>query len=262
MDTRRYTPSQIFCGLREEWFNATGSDQPIELDTQVYAHMRADGAWEELDLAVVFWRLEQFFGFECTRDEWFDLFRFDIAERDFQEWEKEFAPHLTFGVLAKFIADRAPVLTSFDPMPVFGRDCAAAGAFIGVERVANNVKHISQAIAPSTRIFDVLRGRDLERFWTKLRWMTENSIEALPAWWREAVTLTAVFGVLAVIASFLVTLATSNPLFVIAAVIEAAVTFLVACLFKQFANPLPPQIVTFRDLSISIAESRDSTRNL
>jgi hypothetical protein len=147
-------------------------------------------------------------------------------------------------------------------MPVFGRDCAAAGAFIGVERVANNVKHISQAIAPSTRIFDVLRGRDLERFWTKLRWMTENSIEALPAWWREAVTLTAVFGVLAVIASFLVTLATSNPLFVIAAVIEAAVTFLVACLFKQFANPLPPQIVTFRDLSISIAESRDSTRNL
>jgi hypothetical protein len=262
MDTRRYTPSQIFCGLREEWFNATGSDQPIELDTQVYAHMRADGAWEELDLAVVFWRLEQFFGFECTRDEWFDLFRFDIAERDFQEWEKEFAPHLTFGVLAKFIADRAPVLTSFDPMPVFGRDCAAAGAFIGVERVANNVKHISQAIAPSTRIFDVLRGRDLETFWTKLRWMTENSIESLPAWWRDAPLFAGFFGVLAVIAGWFVAWGTSNAFWVIATAVGALIAFLATCLFKQHASPLPPQIVTFRDLSLSIAESRDSIRNL
>jgi hypothetical protein len=155
--------------------------------------MKADGTWDEIDFADIFRGLERFFGFECAHKEWLDFFGFDVVKRSIAEWDQKVAPNLTFGALARFIADRAPRIASFDPISVFGRDCESAGVFSGIHRLAG------QRFAPSARIIDVMRGHGLDRFWTQLRWMTENSIPPLPSFWRGVTGITGSLSVLAVI---------------------------------------------------------------
>ncbi len=149
MDAKRYTQPQVLCGLREAWEFATGIDEWFDAETQIYAFMKADGSWDDLDLADIWFRLERFFGFTCSCEEWKDWFEFDVAKQNFEEWKQNIAPKLTFGALAQFIAKRAPVTASFDPVPVFGRNCAAAGVFTGIQEVADKVMGHCQRFAPS-----------------------------------------------------------------------------------------------------------------
>ena len=172
----------------------------------------------------------------------------DIATCSIDEWNRTVAPKLTFGALARFIADRAPMIASFDPITVFGRDCASAGVFTGIQRLAG------RQFAPSARIIDVLRGHDLDSFWTQLRWITEHSIPPLPSFWRGVTGMTGCLGILAVIVAW----ATSNPIFIVPTIVGALVFYMIASAYKQFTNPLPSDIVTFRDLSTLIARTRST----
>jgi len=136
MKTQHYTESQVLYGLREAWERVTGIDDPFDADTQIDTFMKADDTWDEIDFADIFRGLEEFFGFACSDDEWTGFFGFDIAKRSIDEWNQTVAPKLTFGALARFVADRAPIIASFDPITVFGRHCASAGVFTGVQRLA------------------------------------------------------------------------------------------------------------------------------
>lgn len=258
MDAKRYTQSQVLCGLREAWAVATGTDDPFDAETQIYPFMLADGSWDDLDLADIFFRLEQFFEFTCGLEEWKDFFSFDIANRSREEWEQIVAPKLTFGSLAEFIAQRAPMIASFVPIPVFGRNCATAGVFVGIQRVADNVKGNCRQFAPSARIIDVMRGNDLDNFWTQLRWMIEDAAPKLPACWRDVTSLAGCLAVLGIIGGLIAAWATSDPVWIGPTLVGAVAVYLVASFYKLLKNPLPPHIVSFRDLSILIAESRKS----
>jgi len=225
---------------------------PFDADTRIDTFMKADLTWYEIDFAQMFRGLERYFGFTCSDKEWLDFFGFEVAERSVAEWDETTAPNLTFGALARFIANRAPVIASFDPISMIGRDCATAGVFTGIQQLAG------RRIAPSVRIFDVIRGRDLDRFWTQLRWMTENVIPPLPFSWRRICWLTGCFCVVAMIAGAIAIWATSVSIWFAPTTMVAAACYVIASAYKRNANPLPPDIVTFRDLSVLIAEKRNN----
>src|SRR5262245_14948583 len=97
VDAKRYTQTPVLCGLRAAWEEATGgTDEPFDAETQIYAYGMADGTWDDIDLADIWFRLERFFGFTCRREEWLEFFGLDLAKQSWDEWEKTFAPNLTF----------------------------------------------------------------------------------------------------------------------------------------------------------------------
>ncbi|QDT70864.1 hypothetical protein [Lacipirellula limnantheis] len=256
MDAQRYTQSQVLYGLQESWEYSTGGSEPFDADTQIYAYMLADGMWGELDLIDIFHRIEKFFNFTCSIDEWKNFFGYDVAERSFEDWQREFAPQLTFGSLAAFIASRAPVAASFAPIPVFGRYCDAAGVFTGIQQVAKNLRKDCPRFAPSTRIIDVMRGNNLDQFWMHVRWMTEHALPALPQFWRDVTFRAGSFGLLVAVCGAFAAWMFSDLVWLIPTISISVAMYSIAVFYKEVANPLPPHIVTFRDLSQLIANSR------
>lgn len=256
MNSQRYSQAQVMCGLREVWqSNISPWASPIEADTQIYRYMKADGTWDELDLFDVFHRIERFFGFSCSQEEWIVFLGIKDA-KSVAEWEQQYLPNLTFGVMAKFIADRAPVVASFEPITMLGRPCASAGIFTGIEKVAAKVRSDRPRFAPSTRILDVMRGGDLHRFWTQLRWMTEDSAPPLPSFWRNVTTYAVLLGLLMLPLGVFASKVSSSLLVFYLTPVFALIPYLMARFYKQRTNPLPSQLVSFRDLSMLIAESR------
>lgn len=256
MAQQRYSESQVLCGLREAWPTITGAEDPFGADTPIDTYMKSDGTWEEIDFDRVFRGIERFFGFRSPDDDWTAFFGFDVAERSMDEWDRTVAPRLTFGALARFVAERAPVVATFGSTTVFGRPCAPAGAFLGIRQVANNATGRHLRFPPSARIIDVMRGHELDRFWTYLRWMTECSIPELPRFWREVTGVTGCLGALAVIVAWTCTSLTSNPVGVLSTLGVGLGCYVLAGAYKRLANPLPSQLVTFRDLSMSIVKAR------
>lgn len=253
---QRYSESQTLCGLREAWPAFTGVDDPFDVDTQIDTYMKADDTWDEIDFADIFRGIESFFDFECLDSEWTTFFGFDVAKRSMEEWDRSVAPNLTFGALAEFVAGRAPVVASFESISVFGRRCAPAGAFTGIRRVADHSTGNHLQFPPSARIIDVMQGHQLDNFWTQLRWMTEYTVPELPEFWRGVTATAGCLGILAIVIAFAVTWATSNPVCIIPTLLLATLWYAFASAYKRLANPLPPPIVTFRDLSLLIANAR------
>lgn len=56
-----------------------------------------------------------------------------------------------------------------------------------------------------------MRGHELGRFWTHLRWMTQCATPELPAFWREVTAVTGFWGMIPIVAALIATSATSNP---------------------------------------------------
>lgn len=256
MDTKRYTESQVLLGLREVWQDCTGNDALFDGDTRIDTYMKSDGSWDELDLLDIVYRIESFFGFSCSHKEWTDFFGFNLAERSPVEWERSVAPNLTFGALARFIADRAPAMAAFEPMIILDQPCLPAGVFIAFQCVADKTLRKQIRFAPSDRIIDFIHGHDLDHFWSQLRWMTEHAIPELPRFWREVTSTVGCLGALAVIASLFESWATTNPVWFLSSILIAAMSCSLAQIYKRIANPLPSNIVTFRDLAMLVARHR------
>lgn len=251
----RYTDAQVLCGLRETWFDITGAyDTPFEADTRIDLYLKADGTWAEIDLADVWIALEEFFGFKCNIDEWTQLFRLDVT--DAQKWESECAPQITFGALARFIAERAEAI-SLAPTTILGRRCAPAGAFLGIRRVAQRLRPYGNDFAPSALIIENFRGRSLNRLWTQLCWMSNGRLTQLPAKWREATFNTYLWCFLITVLAVGVTWAIGDYRIAGFAVGGSIISILIAEAYHYFHNPLPNDVATFRDLANRIASFKD-----
>ena len=257
MPRDRYTEAQVLCGLREAWQRITGADEPFNTETQIDTYMKETGTWDEIDFADVFRGLEQFFQFGCSDVEWKTFFGFAVAKRSLEEWDRTVARKLTFRALADFIADRAPVTASFDPISVLGIPCAPAGVFDGCQKLI-----AAPRIAPSTRIIDALRGNALDDFWMRLRWQTENLIPPLPDSWRGITGTVGSVGMVGILNGLTMTWLTSDLTFIILGSVFAAILLIAGLIYKQRTNPLPPNIVTFRDLSYHIVKSREQIATL
>ena len=188
-------------------------------------------------------------------EEWKQLFGLDYFISNCDEWEERVGQHLTFRVLAQFIAERAPAI-SFQPVTVIDRTCAPAGVFYGIQEVADNVtvsRRRPCQFAPSTKIIDTLRGNTLEKFWSQLRWMTEEGMPELPGWFASIEAWGCLAGFLGVLAGVLFSLVAENGFYLTIIPVSILLAWFVTTLYKNRVNPLPPELVTFRDLAMLIA---------
>ena len=257
MSRQRYSESQILFGLREAWQEFTGVNNPFDADTLIYTFMKSDGSWDELDFADIFRGIERFFGFKCSDKEWTDFFGFNAPECGLEEWKQTVAPNLTFGSLARFIAERAG--NRFVRSDICVWSTVRPGRRLRRDRSCcqqDNGKAF--AISTEPQIIDVMRGHDLDRFWTQLRWMTEHAAPELPSFWRNVTAATGCFAVLAVIASLIGSWVTSNPAWAVQTLLVAVVSYLFASAYKRFTDPLPSQcsdVSRFVDVDCSTSRS-------
>ncbi len=255
MQTAKYTEQQILCGLQECWhdFFGTDDDEIFDADMRIDQYLKEHDLWDDFDLYYLVKEIEEFFHFMCSEEEWKDLFGINPPKNTVEEWEELVGQHLTFRVLAQFIAERALAI-SFRPVIVIDRECAPAGAFFGIQEVVKNVAPDSKRFAPSTKIIDVIRGKSLEKFWTQLKWFTRHEVPELSATWKNAEELGCLVGLLGVPAGILIYLLTENSLsFVLIPFVCALIWWAFSSLYKNYVNPLPSGISTFRDLAMLIA---------
>ncbi len=168
--------SQVMCGLRNVMAEQIGTHAPFDYDASIVDYLKEESDFDELDLMVVTSAIEEVFGIHVEDEAWRRFLGLDI--KDPEEWTREVAPTLTFGRLAEFILDRlGPV--DFSPMRIFGRACATAGAFRGIESIANQVDPFVERFAPSTSVIERFTNRNLSLLWQRLRWRCENRIPSL-----------------------------------------------------------------------------------
>ncbi|MFH1300333.1 MAG: hypothetical protein ABIK07_04665 [Planctomycetota bacterium] len=255
MSETQYTEKQILCGMYECWCDAMGTDSPFDAETRVDLHMKGDDLWDEIDLADIFFRFEKQFDFECTLDEWGEGLGLGLGGPflSVEEWERDVAPHFTFGAIARFIQKRAINTVTFKPVTVIDRECATAGAFYGIEQLFDQLPYVDR-FGPSTRIIDVLRGRNLNRFWSELWWRTEFGIPRLSNSWQSIEGWGCFIGGLAIFAAIPVSVLTENYLYLIVMAVFAFAAWYIALLWQYWSNPLPSELQTFRDLAVLVAD--------
>lgn len=255
MQDTRYTEKQILCGMYECWCDAMGTDSTFDAETRVDLHMKADDLWDEIDLADIFFRFEKQFDFEATLEEWDQELGLGFGGPflSVEEWERDVAPKFTFGAIARFIQKRAVNTVWFEPVMVIDRECAAAGAFRGIEQLFEKLPYVDR-FGPSTKIIDVLRGRNLNRFWSELWWRTGYGIPRLSDSWRGIEGWGCLIGGLAFVTAIPISILTENYVYLILGTLLSFTAWYIALLWQYLTNPLPPELQTFRDLAVMIAD--------
>lgn len=254
MGIAKYSEKQILCGLQECWKSVMGNCESFDSDTKIdlYLKENGNGIWDMFYLRDLVYEMERFFHFTCSIREWDHLFGFDRSISSHEEWENLVGQHLTFGVLAQFIAERAPAV-SFQPVTVMGSECRPAGVFFGLQSLTKKYNKRAFRFAPSTKIINVLRGLSLEQFWDELQWMTEHGVPVLPGSWRNIERWGYLFSSLIVFSMIPLALWGLHPVALVAMSVCALMGWLASSLYKNWVNPLPSGIRTFRDLAVLIA---------
>jgi acyl carrier protein len=218
----------------------------------------------ERDLAdSLFWLdlmidIEDQLGIRLSQEEWFSFYQLPHREtvvdarKAVDDWERDVVPTLTVAALANFIRERY-VPVSFEPVSVLGSPpCPAAGYFVGMSELVQQVRPDAERFGPSTPITHILPSHSLRVFWRRLSRAASRSLPEL---------------------SFCLNHLANLLLFLSAACLAFGVlvdwAFLAAvwllCLkgiqfgwwLHRRANPLPQGIVTFGDLARHLAGQKE-----
>lgn len=270
MHAGRYSNAQVLIGLRTLWQELGFDAAAVQVEQRIDHALRATGDWEELDFADVIDRIERYFGFNATDEEWGRWFGARPYVASDAQWTNEFGPRFTFGGLAEFIAARAeaPLL---EPLRLLGTPCEAGGAFRLLQRLVAEHDPGSPRFAPSTPLFAQVSVGQLRRLWARLRMLTcdrlprlaprptaplERFVARCCGPWPVRAACQVVF-TLALVAA---TVAGHLLLALAALVFACLVAWAVIRIADECSNPLPNRIQTFRDLSVAVAEARPEPR--
>jgi hypothetical protein len=270
MELGRYSNEQVLIGLRSVWQELGFDAAAVKAEQRIDLALRATGDWEEIDFADVIYCIERYFGFKATDEEWGRWFGARPYVTSEQRWEKEFAPRFTFGGLAEFVAARAEA-PAFAPMYVFGRSCEPAGAFRLIQRIVTEVSSRSHGFAPSTLLSAHLSVGQMRRLWGRLRMLTCDRMPQLASrptaplerFVAHCLSLWPVRAAgQAALALALIAATVAGCLFLALATLAllGLAAWAVVRISDESCNPLPPQIKSFRDLSVALAEARPEPR--
>ncbi|WP_417392075.1 hypothetical protein [Gimesia sp.] len=257
MQETRYFEKQIMRFLVEHLVDMYGLDDdeapdPDEdIDLRIDLYFKEIKLWKELHIPDFMFRIERAFHFECSEDEWKGLFGVDRSFQTECEWIERVGQHLTFRKLVNFIAERAPYI-SFQPVTVIDRECAPAGAFYGMLELSERFYPAACQLAPSTRILDAFRGDALDRFWSELKWRTDNRLTELKSFWflMDGCGCLVFWPVLLI---SVILFLDGNYLYPVVATSTTYALWKVFSICRYRSNPLPAGFETFRDLAIWIA---------
>ena len=201
------------------------------------------------------------FDLYMTENRWYAWLQGNKQYKDHEEWLEKFARKTTMEDLVLYLAKRIR-WCSFDPVVIFGRPCAPAGAFYGLKDL---IPHVS--FAPSTSITSKLTPKEIRSLWKKLHLNTGHVPAKLID--REELGLrttanrldAAAQVSLAIVGMILFVLsciyyADSTSSIVMAAIIVVCVSvgiFVSRAIADSVHNPLPQGLETFGDLAKRIA---------
>lgn len=152
-------------GFRHLLRDSTGIDLPVNYETRIDLHLEELGDWDDISLLDLSFRIEAWFHYFVTTEDWEQLSGADLK-------------YFTFGRLADLIAGQVDALR-VRPDVVLGKPCLTAGAFRSIQRAIAQQGGRKIRFGPSTRIDEVLRGFGLRRFWKTMRWLSDVRVPPL-----------------------------------------------------------------------------------
>lgn len=245
---------EVFLGVVESLQCAIGDSEVLEPTTNLIEYLRRTGAWDDVDMADLMYRIGKEFGLSFSTEEVVKFFYPPIDGKfpTNKAWEREVVPTLTVAALVDFVRERY-VLVSFEPISVFGSPlCPAAGYFVGMSELVQQVRPDAERFGPSTPITRVLPSHSLATFWRRLSRAAGRSLPPLSYWLNHLANVLLVasaaclaFGVLA------------NWAFFAAVWLLCLKGILFGWWLHRRANPLPRGIVTFGDLARHLAGQKE-----
>ena len=197
-------------------------------------------------------------GIRMTQEEWMSFYRLPDwktvgnATNAFADWERNVVPTLTVNALTEFIRERH-VPVSFEPVSVLGSPpCPAAGYFVGMSELVQQVRPEAERFGPSTPITQVLPSNSLRVFWRRLSRAAGRSLPKLSFWLNHLANVLLIvsgaclaFGVLA------------DWAFLAAVWLLCLKGIQFGWWLHRRANPLPQGIITFGDLARHLAGQKE-----
>jgi hypothetical protein len=251
--TERFTREEVLRGLQQVIADATGTQLHLTSEMKFGEYVRDHGEkWGLLDfdsLDFIF-RLEFFFAIKIPRDA-----LFGIKDEKLQD--------LTFGMIADYIAERAPFI-SLRPAWILGKPCHPAGAFRAIQQVVSIRSPKAPEFGPSSNVLYYLGGIRLLGVWSHLQWLSHGRLPDITIeWWNTKtrrlllrVILTAML--LSFVALGLASWSAGTCLMLwLAAVVGL---FLAVCIFgDRMVTKLPAGFVTFRDVAKAMTNGTPAT---
>lgn len=168
-------------------------------------------------------------------------------------WKRDVFPTLTVAAFADFVRERY-VPPTFDPISVLGSPpCTAAGYFVGMSELVQQVHPNAERFGPSTPITQVLPSHSLSVFWRRLSRAAGRSLPELSFWLNHLANVLLVASAACLAFGVFV-----NWAFFAAAWMLCLKGILFGLWLHRRANPLPRGIVTFGDLSRHLAGQKES----
>lgn len=170
----------------------------------------------------------------------------------YKQWISEIEPQLTIASFADFLRQRYEP-PSFEPVSVLGSPpCPAAGYFVGMSEIVEQIKPDVERFGPSTPINGVLSSYQLTTFWMRLSRAAHRSLPQLSFWLNRLANVLLIGSAACLLFGVFVDWA-----FLAAAWMLCLKGLLFAKWLHLRANPLPKGIVTFSDLSRYLAGQKE-----
>ena len=207
-----------------------------------------------LDFDEFAMELEDRLGFRWTHEDIQEIFH-PIWDRPKDIWTTEGTDGLqtlTIARLAGFIRVRIKRV-SFEPVSVLGSPlCPAAGYFVGMNELVQQIRPEAERFGPSTPITQVLPSHSLSIFWRRLSRAAGRSLPQLSFWLNHLAN-----ALLLASAACLAFGVFVNWAFLAAVWLLCLKGILFGRWLHRRANPLPQGIVTFGDLSRHLAGQKE-----
>jgi len=229
-----------------------GKDIEIEPDSNLVALLREID--DSLDLLELVMGIEDRLDIVLSLDEVSQFFWPKLTDGQISRevWEREVVPTLTVAAFADFIHRRMqPIL--FEPVSVLGSPpCQAAGYFVGMSELVEQVRPNAERFGPSTSITAVLPSQHLQTFWGRLSRAAGRSLPPLSFWWNRLATALLIASAACLVFGVLV-----NWAFLAAVWLLCLKGIQFGWWLHRRANPLPQGIVTFGDLARHLAGQKE-----
>jgi|GEM_PF-3045167 len=254
--TRRFEDDEVLRAVIDALQEIAGNDPKAEATTNLVEF--EEEVCDSLFHLVMILGIEERLGIRLSHEEinaFYELPDGFNSAMPFEKWRNTIAPTLTVTALADFLRKRyKPV--SFEPVSVLGSPpCQAAGYFVGMSDIIQQIHPEAARFGPSTPIRSVLPNSRLSVFWSRLSWAADQSLPPLSFWLNHLANALLIISIGFLAFGIMVNWA-----------ILASVWLL--CLkglqlgwwLHRRANPLPYGIDTFGDLARYLAGKRTPPR--
>ena len=211
-------------------------------------------AFLSLDFENFIWNLEERLTIRLTHEDIREFFgpmweRVNEANHAIQFGERS---RFSIAALADFIRCRMKPV-SFEPVSVLGSPpCPAAGYFVGMSELVQQVRPNAERFGPSTPITQVLPSHSLSVFWRRLSRAAGRSLPQLSFWLNHLANVLLIASAACLAFGVFV-----NWAFFAAVWLLCLKGILFGWWLHRRANPLPQGIVTFGDLARHLAGQKE-----